>query len=122
MKRNYTLLFVLVLGLLTIGANNTFSHKGIMTVEAKLIEKPFINKIGKEGSFKDLYLVVKQHTYFIKWSASKVTKAEMMRFLNRKVKVKIEIRNGLWDTDDPNIQSRVGDYVVILKLFDSKSE
>lgn len=93
-----------------------------MTVEAKLIEKPFINKVGKEGSSKDLYLVIKQHTYFIKWSASKVTKAEMMPFLNRKVKVKIDIRNGLWDTDDPNIQSRVGDYVAILKLFNSKSE
>lgn len=88
-----------------------------MTVEARVVKKPFVQKNGNELDFSEYYLEVKQHSYFIKWSESNVKPVEIDPFVNKKVKLKIEIKDGLWDTSNPNEQSRMGNYAVILKII-----
>ena len=88
-----------------------------MNVEAKVIKEPFVNKAGNELDFSEYYIEVKQHTYFIKWSESKVQQSDIEPFVNKKVKLKIEVKDGLWDTDDPNMQSRIGKYAVIIAIL-----
>lgn len=114
--------FLLILSLTTAfySAKLSPKHSGTVVVVAKVIEQKFVNKGGKEMGYSELYLKVKQHTYFIKWSESKVTSSEIEPYVNKKVKLKIKIKEGLWDTDNPEVQSRIGEYAIILKLLDKK--
>ena len=89
-----------------------------------LIEKSFQNKIGKTGDFKELYLRCSVQDYFIKLCESKVTRSELLKYLNQGISVSMEIRQGDWDIcpgDTMPIQSRIGSYAVIHKIKDWSS-
>ncbi len=74
----------------------------------------FVNKAGKpiKGVY-DYAFKVKGKSYHINLHESSVTEAEMKQLIGEKIKVSASIKDGLWDTDDPNVQSRVGEYIVL---------
>ena len=90
-----------------------------MIVEGTVIKEQFVNKGGRpiDGAF-DYFLKYNNEKRFIKFMESKVSSVELEDNLNKKVSYQISEHNGLWDTDDPNVQSRIGDYVVIWSIQD----
>ncbi|MBN2776747.1 MAG: hypothetical protein JXR36_03850 [Bacteroidales bacterium] len=73
----------------------------------------FVNKAGVEQpGYQEHYFLCNSGEYFIKKSEShyqlNIKDAE-----NQHVKVLAHIEEGLWDTNDPNVQSRVGPYICI---------
>lgn len=92
----------------------------IKVVKAKLILKKAYNKIGKEMPYEgDFYLVYDGQERFVKMMESDVTKADLDPLLNKTCKFEIIEEDGLWDTDNPEVQSRVGPYVRILKIINN---
>jgi len=84
-----------------------------------LIEKEFVNKGGKLTEYKELYLQCSIQDYFIKICESKVTLEDLKPYINSGIKVKMEIKEGMWDhcSDDPAYaQSRMGTYAIITEI------
>jgi len=86
-------------------------------VKATIKLEQSINKAGNvmpgEGDF---YLEYNGDSFFVKLSAGKVTRDQLKTVLNTKTSFEVIFDNGLWDTDDPNVQSRIGDYVRIMNI------
>ncbi len=85
-----------------------------------IVAYPFINKIGEEmPEFQEYYFLSNIGEYFIKKSESHY-KADLKEMINCYVKIDASINDGLWDTNDPNVQSRVGPYITInsIELID----
>lgn len=87
------------------------------TVQAKVIYEPFINKAGKliEGA-GDYFLVYENQNWFIKFSAGSVLRSDVEKFEGKTATCTVMELDGLWDTDDPNVQSRVGKYVALYSI------
>jgi len=83
-----------------------------------IVEVPFINKGGRriEGA-SSLFLETAEGKYFIKHYEGDVSMIEVEKYIDKPIKVKAYKTFGLWDTDDPNVQSRVGDYVAIFEIL-----
>lgn len=87
-------------------------------VTAKLIRKKAYNKAGREMPYSgDFFLILNGTETFVKLMESKVTSEQLEPLLDQKSKFSIIQREGLWDTDDPNVQSRIGPYVAILEIL-----
>ncbi len=85
--------------------------------EGKVVGEPFINKVGQENpKIIDLYFETGGKKYFIKFLDSNISRNEMAQYINKTLKVQGKVNHGLWDTNDPNHQSRVGEYIVIEKI------
>ena len=88
-------------------------------VQAKLIRKKAYNKAGKEMPYPgDFYLVLNGEEVFVKLMSSKVTSEDLEPLLDKKSTFKIVQEDGLWDTDNPEVQSRIGKYVRILEIIE----
>ncbi|MDD2636442.1 MAG: hypothetical protein PHW82_13205 [Bacteroidales bacterium] len=88
-------------------------EKGIITW------KPFVNKIGELVlEYGDYYFVYSEGEYFIKLINCNTANSNIKDFKNKFVNIKISTHDGLWDTNDPNIESRVGPYII----YDSIAE
>ncbi len=82
----------------------------------QLIEKEFINKGGKMGDYKELYLSCSVQDYFIKFCESSITKKDLEPYINKGITVQIEIKDGMWDSCNSGleqVQSRMGTYIII---------
>lgn len=86
-------------------------------VNGTIIEKKFVNKAGKKLDFGELYLRTANQDYFIKLSECPMEKDDLLMLIGEKCKFKVAFKEGLWDTDDPNVQSRIGEYVTILAIL-----
>ncbi|MFH2095091.1 MAG: hypothetical protein ABIJ16_05275 [Bacteroidota bacterium] len=91
---------------------------GEYTGTGKIVKIQFVDKGGRpvEGVY-DLYIEFDGKQYFIKTSGSKYTFNELLEYEGKEINCKININRGLWDTDDPNVQSRVGNYAVIMEIL-----
>ena len=97
--------------------NNSTNSK---STTCQLIEKEFINKIGKSTGVKELYLRCSIQDYFIKICESNITYKELKPYLNKGIEVEMEVKKGVFDkcsTDIENVQSRTGTYVIIKKII-----
>ncbi len=82
----------------------------------QIVTESFVNKIGKEmPEYQEYYFRHAGENYFIKLSECK-TDVNMSSLVGQYVKVKGEFLDGLWDTNDPNVQSRIGTYFVFSQL------
>ena len=91
-----------------------------MEMSGKLVYKPFINKGGREiPGVGDYFLDAGKESWFIRLDNSKVKEDELKPLLDQKVKLEVSQREGLWDTDDPNVQSRIGKYIVVLRILET---
>ncbi|MCE5211355.1 MAG: hypothetical protein LLG40_07360 [Deltaproteobacteria bacterium] len=87
--------------------------------DGKVVSETFINKVGKENpKIIDLYFETGGKRYFIKFLDGSVSRNEMVQYLGKNVRIQGNVKYGLWDTDNPNDQSRVGNYVVIQKIVE----
>ncbi len=94
-------------------------------------EKIYKGKFEKKQSFKkngqpieggaDYFFSTKGESYFVKFTDPQngISPDEVESLNGEKVKVKGFLTEGLWDTDDPNVQSRIGTYFVITDIIDS---
>lgn len=101
--------------------NTNREKKAASFYSCELIEKEFVNKIGKSNGVKELYLRCSVQDYFIKICESNVTAEQLKKHLNRGIKVEIEIKNGSWDICEYTLeqqQSRIGEYIVVSKIID----
>jgi len=94
----------------------------IITVGCQVVEKAFVNKDGKSSGFKELYLRCSIQDYYIKFCESKVSLDKMKKYIDKGLTVTFEVKEGEWDIceGDPEIQSRIGTYVIVLKIKKSK--
>ena len=97
----------------------------IHTITAPIIEKPFNQKNGVSNNQMEYYIRRSIQDYFIKFCESQIQRAELDNYLEsvsgpiKTAKMDIEIRQGEWDNCSQPIgpQSRVGPYIVILKIY-----
>lgn len=89
------------------------------TVTGTIVQRKGLNKAGNElPGPGDYYLEFKGESYFVKLSESNITADELSVFVGKKLSYKIQILDGLWDTDNPEVQSRIGEYVRILAVLE----
>ncbi len=84
-----------------------------------IIKLPFENKAGKiiEGVY-DYFVVVNGINYFIKTMLSPPDRNSLDKYIDKEVQCKVLLKNGMWDADDANVQSRVGKYVILMEISD----
>ncbi|MDD5361084.1 MAG: DUF6265 family protein [Ignavibacteria bacterium] len=86
-------------------------------LEGKFLKENFVTKADRKlNDVFDYFFEIQGIKYFIKFSDSSVKKDEIDRYLNQPVHAAIMFRNGLWDTDDRNVQSRIGNYISVAKV------
>lgn len=92
----------------------------VQAIDLPIVEKPFYNKAGKKIDFTEFYIQRSTQDYFIKFCESKVSREELETELSKiespikTLTVKVEFRDGLWDScGESEVQSRVGKYVVL---------
>jgi hypothetical protein len=113
----YGKIIILALAIIISGCASTKTD-GYSELNGTFVQKPFINKVGQEKpKFKEWYFVKSDSTeFFVKISKSNVPKDSIKKYENQKCKIKAKVRFGLWDTDDPNVQSRAGEYIELLEI------
>lgn len=84
----------------------------------EIIEEPFVNKAGRViPNVGDLFFKTEGKKHFIKLMEGKVLRVDLEKYLNQTIKVKAYLTDGLWDTDNPEMQSRIGVYMVVLEML-----
>jgi len=78
---------------------------------------PTRNKAGRllEG-VSSYFLEYNDNRSFIKMMESKIEYDALKSLIDKPAIFEIQEKNGLWDTDDPNVQSRIGEYIVIINV------
>ena len=94
-------------------------EKIVKTVTATVVKEPFVNQGGHEieGVF-DFFLNFENQNWFVKFSAGKVLRTDLENIVGQTAKFSLAILDGLWDTDDPMMQSRIGKYVAIYEILE----
>ena len=96
----------------------TMEHISPKKVEAKVIYVPFVNKAGKEiDGAGDFFLVYEGQEWFIKFSAGNVMREDVEKLVDQTARFSLAEQEGLWDTDNPEVQSRVGKFVVLFEIL-----
>lgn len=94
-------------------------HKKIEHFRGQLISLPFINKRGQiVAGQESWFLKTEEQQYFIKISAGKLSKELLFNYWDKIIVVEGYISYGLWDTDDPMVQSRIGEYIVLMSILE----
>lgn len=90
----------------------------IGTFTGKFLRKQFVNKAGRaiDGVY-DYYFSIEEKDYFIRFKDGGVTLKELEEYTNKEVRLEVMFHWGLWDTDEENIQSRIGSYVNVLGII-----
>lgn len=95
-------------------------------ISAPISEKYFYTKNGVRTDKKEYYIQRSIQDYFIKFCESKVSKEDLQEAWDKEegfmkaLKLEVEFRKGEWDNcgnQEPAPQSRLGDYVVVHKIF-----
>jgi hypothetical protein len=91
-----------------------------LILKGKIIKNTFKNKANREyKNITELYLKTEKETYFIKFRDGKVLRKDLEKYVNKDVQLKVILREGTWDTSagDPEAQSRIGKYLVVLEII-----
>ena len=88
-------------------------------LKGTLVKQPFINKAGKTAeTVDDYYLHTNSKKYFIKFCESTITQQQIDPFTNQIITVDVKLAQGAWDACGPEeAQSRIGEYITILKII-----
>jgi hypothetical protein len=92
----------------------------MQTYSGTIIKQNFVDKGGRvHQDIFDLYFKTDQGKIFIKISEGHVKRDEILKYLDKEIVVKAKLISwGLWDSDDPNVQSRVGDYFIFYEIIE----
>lgn len=136
----YTFIFLLLISLKTnailLKASNyhikhfkLFSDTSLKIVEGKIIKTLQVNKAGRKLKIYDYFFVEKKSKkqYFIKSATNTISVDEIEKHIiysdtlnneTKKLKIKGKKQTGLLDTDNPEQQSRIGDYIHIYEIIE----
>ena len=101
--------------------------EGNVIFTAPVVKKQFVKKNNQPTDFYEYYLQRSIQDYFIKFCESKITRKDLEAYLEKQddliqtITVEAEIREGLWDRcpgDEHEVQSRMGNYVVIYRIIE----
>jgi len=82
--------------------------------EAKIIAEIFVDKGGREHpEIVEYFLEFGGKRYWIKFAESKVSVAAVKALAGQSIYFDGKLENGLWDTDNPEVQSRIGDFLIV---------
>lgn len=82
------------------------------------VKVPFVNKAGRTIQGMDnWFFEMEERKLFIKFDEGNVLANDLEEYENKRVEIQGYISTGLWDTSDTNIQSRMGDYLVVLEVL-----
>ena len=95
-------------------------------ITAPIVKKQFVNKASRTADHVEYYIQQSIQDYFIKFCESNVSIKELNEKLEniegdiKALQLEVEMREGDWDICDGNheIQSRIGEYMVILKILE----
>jgi hypothetical protein len=77
---------------------------------------PMLNKAGRVCG-TDYYFKTEKKEYFIKLADSKITRDSLDMNIGKSVEIEYDVfEYGQWDSNDPRAQSRMGEYITVLKL------
>jgi hypothetical protein len=111
--------FLLILSLcftLSAFGQNGLTKDTVVNLAGNIIKEQFVSaKMKKVDSVYDYYFRSGDEKYFIKTYNSKFTKAELDKWVNIPVLIKVIVGNGNWDGNG-NEQSRVGQYIIIKEI------
>ena len=86
--------------------------------KATVVIEVFTDKGGrKHPEIVDYYLSFDDKQYFIKFSESTIRPGSLQPLVGKSVYFYGYLKNGLWDTDDPKVQSRIGNYLKVTRLM-----
>jgi len=108
-----------ILFLAVLATNCKVSKNPKDVIVGKIVAEQSTTKGGKpiEG-VRTFYFEFGEEKIFIKFSECKpeiVT--ELKTMVDRDAVLRIERKTGNWDSDDPNVQSRIGEYCVVLSII-----
>lgn len=95
-------------------------------INVPISEKTFVNKKGVATDKKEFYIQRSIQDYFIKFCESQVSLEELKAAWEKKegfmkaLRLEVEFKKGEWDNcgdTDTAPESRIGEYVVIHKIF-----
>ncbi|MBS4013013.1 MAG: hypothetical protein KGZ97_04530 [Bacteroidetes bacterium] len=79
----------------------------------KIVTETFVDKGGRQHpEIQEYYFVHFNKKYFIKISESEFL-GSLADYKNSYARIHATVKSGLWDGNDPNMQSRIGKYLVI---------
>jgi len=122
--KNLLLIILLASSIVSISQTKTPNKVNVITTGCEVVEKASVNKGGKISEYKEMYLRCSVQDYYIKFCESKVSLKKMKKYLDQGVTVTYEVREGEWDIckGDPEMQSRIGTYAIVLKVKKRKSK
>ena len=91
----------------------------VLELSGQIKKVQFRNKAGRliEGVY-DVYFVHQDEELFIKFFEGNVLRTDIDEYLGKNLTVKASIKEGLLDTNDENIQSRIGKYIVLYEIVE----
>lgn len=82
--------------------------------EAKIIAEIFVDKGGREHpEIVEYYLEFGGKQHWIKFADSKVSVEAVKALAGQTIYFDGKLENGLWDTDNPEVQSRIGEFLIV---------
>ena len=95
-------------------------------IKAPIVKKNFVNTAGKPTDHVEYYIRQSIQDYYIKFCESNISIKELNEKLEniegdiKALQLEVEMREGDWDICDGNheIQSRIGEYMIILKILE----
>jgi len=86
-------------------------NDGLNRIKGTVIKRQPVNKVGRPmKGMASYFLSTKEKDYFIK---DFPVGTMMDNYVDQVVIIEGRQEFGLWDTDDPMVQSRIGDYIII---------
>ncbi len=96
--------------------DTTQTNTSNITYKGMIVSYPFVNKVGEEmPEYAETYFLCSKGEFYIKKKECNFD-GKFENYINMYVEVSATIKDGLWDTNDPNMESRVGPYITIDKI------
>ena len=103
---------------ITDGKSQRFINLLMKRYQGKIVTESFKDQRGRVHTNRiDFYFEYAGKKWFIKLIDSEITKENLVPYIDKTIEVEAEFHQGLWDTNNLMIASRVGEYVVILHIL-----
>lgn len=104
-------------------------RKSTHIMKGRIVEKAYVNKRGITTDQKEYYFIPADaevtskglaKEYFIKFMEGIVSKNDLLPFIGKEVTLTAVVREGLWDTMNPEQASRIGHYAAVQSVVISQ--
>ncbi len=105
------------------GLNKTVRERPVVVGDMRMLgtitKEPMVRKKDTiiEGAYDYYFEVTEDELYYIYIEKSNVNEELLELFVDEEVTIRGYVAEGQWDSDDPEVASRVGSYIVIKNIF-----